>query len=107
MKIKTDADHEEAIKILTGLMDDEDLPTDWSKKLNEFEKQELAERIVLLKDHDEKWRIKKKVLYIECHHDGGHDYQPLNGEFARPHFMTGEWPEACTKCRKPKPRSNS
>jgi len=76
---------------------------DWFKKRIDFGKQELRERRILLSEHSKEWGLKTQLLHKECEEDGGHDYQdlPENG-FNNPHFVTGEWPQGCSKCHKRK-----
>jgi len=73
---------------------------DWFRKSIAFRKQEHAEKSELLKDHTAKWAKKRQELFQECEEDGGHDYQDLpdNG-INHTSYSTGEWPQACSKCR--------
>lgn len=77
---------------------------DWWRKRIDFRNQKRAEENEILKDHNEKWRLKTLELHQECSDDGGHLYEdlPHNG-INHPNYATGEWPQACTKCRKWRP----
>ena len=66
-----------------------------------IEKEERAAREELLKEHQEKYQELRKELYIACEEAGGHHWYALpdNG-FNGPHFVTREWPMACSDCGK-------
>ena len=72
---------------------------DWFGARVKLERHEDTEREDALCEHNKAWSELHAKFRAECEKSGGHDFTdlPRNG-FNRPHFMTGKWPRACSKC---------